>query len=153
MKTVLEKRIRLTPENEKTNILLPFAVEKSDKMIISYSYSPKHLGDSQRARELIEENLLRDTHGDRDLYPDYREFLPLCNLVTLSLDSPYGYMGAAHRQDSQQKHIISEDFSSVGFVRGKIEEGEWILYLNVHDLVTEECICEIKVETGGADGE
>ncbi len=150
MKALLEKEILLTPENEKTNILLPFTVEEeSEKLKITYSYSPKELGDCERARELIEKNLANDTHGDRHLYPDYKEFLPLKNLVTLSLDSTSRYMGAAHRQDKDQCHIISEGFSSVGFLRSKIEKGQWTLQLNVHALVTENCTCRVKIEAGG----
>lgn len=154
MKNLEEKEIILTPENEKTNIKLPFTVEEdSDRLIITYSYSPKELSDGARAKALIEENLLRDTHGDRELYPDYKEYLPLKNLVTLSLDSPEKYMGAAHRQDREQRHIISEDFSSVGFLKGKIVKGQWTLYLNVHAVVTENCLCKIKIEAGGKDDE
>lgn len=154
MKTLLEKEIVLTPENEKTNILLPFTVEEeSEKLKINYSYSPKELGDCERAKELIEKNLRNDTHGDRHLYPDYKEYLPLKNLVTLSLDSPSRYIGAAHRQDKDQCHIISEKFSSVGFLKGKIEKGQWTLQLNVHALVTEECTCKVKIEAGGDSDE
>lgn len=153
MKKLFEKELILTPSNEKTNILLPFRVEEEyEKLIITYSYSPKELSDCERAENLIEENLRKDTHGDRELYPDYRKYLPLKNLVTLSLDSPSKYMGAAHRQDREQCHIISETFSSVGFLKGKIEKGLWILYLNVHALVTESCTCKVKIEAGG-DGD
>lgn len=153
MKVLLEKTVVLTPENEKTNIILPFTVkEESEKLRITYSYSPKELSDCERARDLIERNLQNDTHGDRPLYPDYREYLPLKNLVTLSLNSPTRYMGAAHRQDKEQCHIISEDFSSVGFLKGRIEKGQWMLYLNVHALVTENCTCKVKIEAGG-DGD
>ena len=153
MKILLEKEIILTPENEKTNILLPFTVEdECDRLRITYSYSPKELGDCERARKLTEENLERDTHGDRHLYPCYKEFLPLKNLVTLSLDSPSRYIGAAHRQDSEQCHTISEDFSSVGFLKSRTEKGQWVLQLNVHALVTEECTCRVKIEAGG-DGD
>lgn len=154
MKTLLEKEIILTSENEKTNILLPFTVQEDrEKLKITYSYSPKELGDCERARELIEKNLLNDTHGDRELYPEYREYLPLKNLVTLSLNSPYGYMGAAHRQDKEQCHIISESFASAGFLKGKIIKGQWTLYLNVHALVTEKCTCRVKIEVGGEGDE
>lgn len=154
MKILSEKEIVLTAENEKTNILIPFSVEEeSERLIITYSYSPKELGDSESAKALIEENLLRDTHGGRNFYPDYKEYLPLKNLVTLSLNSPEKYMGAAHRQDREQRHIISEDFSSVGFLKGKIIKGQWTLYLNVHAVVTENCLCKIKIEAGGRGDE
>ncbi len=154
MKTVLSKRLTLTPDNEKTNLPLGFLIdEQVSKIIITYSYSPKELAECERARLLIEENLERDADGERELYPCWKEYLPLKNLVTLSLDSPEGYVGAAHRQDDRQQHIISEEFSSRGFIKTKISQGEWILTLNVHALVTEKCECEVRVEAGGADDE
>lgn len=154
MTEVLFRELTLTPENEKTNLPLKFTVpEGAEKLRISYSYHPKHLGDGERAKALIEENLCKDTHGDRELYPDYTHYLPLNNLVTLSLDDPDSYRGAAHRQDSEQLHEITGEKASVGFIKGEIKKGEWTLTLNVHALVTEKCYCTVKVEIGGADGE
>lgn len=37
-------------------------------------------------------------------------YLPIKNLVTVSLDSSREYLGAAHRQSNKQEHIISPDF-------------------------------------------
>ncbi len=154
MKTLLSKTVVLTPADEKTNIPLDFTVgEEAEKIAITYSYSPKQLEEGERARLLIEQNLENDTHGDRALYPQWQEYLPLKNLVTLSLDSPCGYVGAAHRQDEKQHHIISKDFSSRGFNLTEIYQGDWTVTLNVHALVTQECECQITVETGGAQDE
>lgn len=44
-------------------------------------------------------------------------YLPIKNLVTVSLDSSREYLGAAHRQSNKQEHIISSAFSSAGFLR------------------------------------
>ena len=143
MKILLKKSISVTPENEKTNIFLPFTVEDSlKKLEIDYSYSPKELLDEEKNIRLVKENLQRDGFEDTG---DYSEFIPLKNLITLSLDSPEGYVGAAHRQAATQHHEISEDFASVGFDRVKIIKGEWILALNLHAVVTDECNCEIEV--------
>ena len=152
MEALIDKKIILTPADEKTNILVPFTVTKDyEKLVIDYTYSPKELGDCPKAMELIEENLRKDTGEDRPLYPDYKEFLPLKNLVTLSLDGPEGYIGAAHRQDDVQHHIISHDFSSRGFQKSEIRKGEWLVYLNVHALVTDECECILKIQGGNGD--
>ena len=146
MKVLLKKRITVTPENEKTNIFLPFTVEDSfTRLEIDYSYSPKDLEDEEKNRVLIKENLIRDGWEEIAEKGDFREFMPLKNLITLSLDSPKGYIGAAHRQAAIQHHEISEDFSSVGFDRVKIIKGGWVLALNLHAVVTDECNCEIEV--------
>lgn len=94
MTAVFEREITVLPENNKTNIALPFTVDSAaDFMKITYSYSPKQLGECERAKELIEECLLHDTGEFRRDYPDWKEYLPLNNLITLSLDLPEGYRG------------------------------------------------------------
>lgn len=146
MKTLLDMRVHITPDMEKTNIPLPFCVPQSaEKLCITYSYAPKEL--SGAAGEAIAEAcLLRDTGEFREEYPAAEAFLPLKNLITLSLDDPYGYRGAAHRQAPQQVHILTESEASPGFYAGAVSAGDWKLTLNVHALVTEFCDCEIKVE-------
>lgn len=143
MKVLLKKSVTVTPKDEKTNIFLPFTVEDSLKRLeIDYSYSPKELEDEEKSIRLVKENLQRDGYEDTG---DYKEFMPLKNLITLSLNSPEGYVGAAHRQAAIQHHEISEDFASVGFDRVKITAGEWKLALNLHAVVTDEAYCEIEV--------
>lgn len=152
MKTLLDTEITVLPENEKTNIILPFTVtERAGELIIDYSYSPKLLTDNEKAERLICENLLRDAGEDAGEYTDYGKFVPLKNLITLSLDSPTGYSGAAHRQPNEQHHVIKKDFASPGFLKGEIEKGQWRLVLNVHAVVTDEVTCKIRVQAGESD--
>lgn len=147
MKTLKETEAYLTPDDEKTHQYIPFSVENNvKKLCITYSYSPKLLEDEEKAVSLIKENLLRDAGEDVSEYDDYGKFMPLKNLVTLSLVSPSGYRGAAHRQDSEQYHEISEDFASPGFLKGRIEKGQWSLRLDVHAVVTESVTCKIKIK-------
>lgn len=142
-----ETQTYLRPEDEKSTRYIPFVVpEGADKLFITYSYAPKILEDKEKSYELIKENILRDAEDDFDKYTDYEEFMPLKNLVTLALDSPEGYRGAAHRQADSQYHEIGEDFASVGFLKSKIIAGQWSLILHVHALVTEICTCNIKIE-------
>ena len=146
MRVLLKRSVRVTPENEKTNIYLPFNAEKGlTRLTIDYSYSPKELEDEEKSERLIRENLIRDGWDEIAEKGDFRQFMPLKNLITLSLDSPDGYVGAAHRQASVQHHEISESFASVGFDSVKITAGEWVLALNLHAVVTDECMCEIEV--------
>lgn len=149
MTTLFEEKITLTSESEKTNLPLSFNVDDElRKLEISYSYTPKILLDEEKSRELIEENIRKDAGENFADYPSWQSFMPLKNLITLSLDSPLGYVGAAHRQAENQHHIISEEFSSTGFEKTKIHKGQWVLTLNVHALVTEKAECFVKVEGG-----
>ena len=148
-----ETETYLRPDDSKSNRYIPFIVpEGIKKLYITYSYSPKDLEDKDKSYELIRENILRDAPEDIDRYTDYSEFMPLKNLVTLSLtyDYPDGlthiFRGAAHRHDKEQYHEIGEKFASPGFLKGKITAGQWSLVLNVHALVTDICTCRIKIE-------
>lgn len=147
MKIVKEAVICLTPDDEKTHRCIPFVLKgKTQRTVITYFYSPKELTDKEKSYELIKENLLRDAGEDASEYEDYSEFMPLNNLITLSLDSPEGYRGAAHRHANEQQHIIGKDFASVGFIKGELPEGEWTLVLNAHAVVTDSVECKIRIE-------
>lgn len=145
-KTLLETDVRLLRASEKTNIVLAFLVPEHTSLLrISYSYAPKTL-DGEAARPLIEACLRRDAGEFYSEYPDWTHYLPLKNLVTLSLDSPEGFRGCAHRQVDVQTHVLSAAEASPGFLPGALPAGEWRLVLNVHALVTEICDCRVKIE-------
>lgn len=127
---LFEAKGRITPSNDKTNLIHRFDVPDGiGKLIINYSYSPKTLEDREKAITLI-----------RDSFKQYGEpilgrpadYLPVKNLITLSVDCNGRYIGAAHRQANEQQHVISESFASPGFTKSGIEAGEWDIMLNVH---------------------
>lgn len=129
---IFEKKGTLTVECDKTNICHKFDVPSGLKSLkIRYSYSPKILADREKAAMLV-----------RDCFEKYDEkmltrpvdYLPVKNLVTISVDENGKYRGAAHRQADRQEHIISENFASPGFVKGKVSQGQWDIVLNVHSI-------------------
>lgn len=147
MKLIKETETFLTYDDEKSSLRIPFTIKNGcKKLFITYSYSPKILEDEEMSRKLIKENLIRDAGDDAGEYTDYSEFMPLKNLITLSLESPLEIVGAAHRQANEQYHEIGEDFASPGFVKCQITEGQWCLVLNVHAIVTDSVRCKIKIE-------
>ena len=146
---LLHKEFQVFPENEKTNIAFNFNVPEATRSLkITFSYDPKVLEDNDRAKMLIENNIKKDAGEYTDQYPLWEEFLPLKNLITLSLDDTKGYRGCAHRQDKDQIHIIREDFASRGFHKGVPEAGGWKAVLNLHGIVTEKINCNLMVEAG-----
>lgn len=152
MMTVTESNIRIFVEQKKTNIRVPFLLKSGGKSLkISFSYSPKILNDNQKAVLLIEDCLNRDAGEFANEYSDYSEFLPLKNLITISLDSPNGYVGAAHRHSPSQTVLISETESSNGFIPCKIAAGKWSVVINVHAIVTDYCDFNLKVEVEEAE--
>lgn len=148
MDILIKEEIRITHKDEKTNLTLPFYInEEAGELVIRFSYSPKTLEDIDAQNVLIEENLKRDAGEFAGEYTDWKGYYPLKNLVTLSLDSPSDFIGAAHRQDREQEHIINEIEASRGFIPCKIEKGTWVLSINVHAVVTDECILNVEVLT------
>lgn len=124
---------KITIANDKKNLIHKFDVPNGIKSLkISYSYSPKTLESREKAVEIVKNCFEK---YDEQLTGKPADYLPVKNLVTLSLDENGKYRGAAHRQADKQEHIISEDFASYGFQKGKIEQGEWDIVLNVH------CVC------------
>lgn len=137
----------LDKSDEKTSRFVPFNVpEGVEKLCITYSYTPKILENEEKSIELIKENLIRDAGDTWTEYTDYSEFMPLKNLVTLSLTDGGIFRGAAHRQADRQYHEINSTYASPGFLKGEIRSGQWVLCLDVHALVTDHCVCMIKVE-------
>lgn len=96
---------------------------------------------------MMEDTIARDAPGAWGSDYDREKFLPLKNLVTLSLDDPDGYRGAAHRQAPTQEHRIAKDFASPGFYPGVIKPGSWRVVVNVHALITESCIGNLEILT------
>ncbi len=152
MVVVLEKKLTLHPEDEKTNVSLPFTVPEDSKyMYIDFSYFPKILDDKERTKQLVTECLIRDGEGESVYDPKKYPFL--LNLVTITLYGPEGFAGAAHRQDAKQNIVIGGSVATKGFFPRKIKAGQWTLTLNVHALVTESCECTITVKTRGYNNE
>lgn len=137
----------LAPEDSKTNVAIPFLVpEGCPKLWISYSYMPKELEDLRAAREIIERGLERYAPAPfRDGYGSWRDYLPLVNLVTLSLDSPDGYCGCAHRHDPVIRLTVDRTKAGPGFCPPKQMAGAWRAVLNCHAVVTPSCSVRLLI--------
>lgn len=129
---IFETKGRITLANNKTNLIHRFDVPQGiKKLTIAYSYSPKTLEDRERAIQEIKDCIKK---YDEVILGRPADYLPIKNLVTLSVDENGKYRGAAHRQANEQSHIISENYASPGFSKGAIEAGEWDIMLNVHSV-------------------
>lgn len=131
---LFEKAGTVTPQQDKTNIFFDFNVpDNIEKLIIDYSYSPKTVEDKQTAINLVKEKMKQYNAGGTA-----EDYLPVKNLITLSLNDEKGYRGAAHRQADIQHHEISEKRADAGFIKGRINSGKWQIALNVHC-----CACKV----------
>ena len=121
---------KVTESDNKTNINFSFEVPKGiSELKISYEYSPKTLENEREAIDRV--NACIEKFGDTEY--TYEIFMPLKNLLTLSVDENGKYRGAAHRHPNKQQHVLSENYASPGFKAGKIEAGKWNIVLSVHN--------------------
>lgn len=144
MPILVEAKGTLTPKDSKQQIEYSFNVPKPmDQLIIDFKYTPKELDDKAVAKELIKEALphfLTLEQQQNRMTDAYIEgFLPLKNLLTVSIDDPKAFRGSAHRHPNEQHLVISESASSPGFISGPIFQGDWKLVISTHAIVTQEC--------------
>lgn len=145
--TILEKNGVITPEMDKTNIEFEFDVPTGVSSFgIDFSYSPKTLENEDEALRLVSAAL--EKYFGRDNGKEPRDFLPVNNLITISLDDPAGYRGAAHRQPNEQHIVIDEKNSSPGFSNRKVPAGKWRVMLNIHC-----CVCNVNYNLKISGGE
>lgn len=147
MKKILNQTLVLKPENSKTNVPLSFSLEKDyERLFIRYRYFPKKVEDMDQAkREILQALEKYVPEESRAAYSGWRDYAPLVNLVTLSLDYEKEYLGCAHRHAPEQKHIISAAGSSPGFVPHRAAAGNWKIVLNVHAIIGNPVTCQVEV--------
>ncbi|WP_274650220.1 hypothetical protein [Paenibacillus humicola] len=127
-----------------------FRLERpAGRLGIRFAYAPKHLSDEEESRAqilaAIENGMMP---GQKEAAAAaWRSYLPLSNLITLSIDDPAGFRGACHRHDPEQRHFIGEDGASPGLLPGPLREGEWTVTLSFHAVVTDVCAYELQLWT------
>lgn len=155
MHLLLEKKIDLHPADSKTNIVIPLNVPRAyAALLICTRYEPKTVDDPELARESIEKGLARYVPAEAmEQAGSWRDYLPVLNFVTLSLDDSEGvYVGCAHRHSPVQDHIISAAYSSPGFFRHPAGAGKWECVLNCHAVVDDPVTYSLRV-FGAEEGE
>jgi hypothetical protein len=141
MKKLLCINGQIIPESSKTHIVHNFNVEScGGKLIFMFSYEPKKLNDERLAEKLIKEGISKYVGSEKqEALMKWKSFLPLQNLITISIDDPFRFRGAAHRHSPDQELFISENNASPGLLFGEIVPGEWLVTISAHAVVTETC--------------
>lgn len=149
MRVIQEQSLNLTEKDHQTNILIPFKIdEKAKKLEIAFSYAPE-IAAEEYALKKIEKALQRYVPDEeKKKWGSVKRYLPLRNFITLSLMFEDEYIGAYHNKKTIQEVIISDSFSSKGFLKHSIDSGQWELQLNAHCIVSEkiEAVIAIRVE-------
>jgi hypothetical protein len=149
---LIDARGQVTPVCSRSHITYSFDISKPvGELKIQFTYYPKRLEDLERSKALILESLEKYSVSDNPELDraNWETFMPLTNLITLSVDDPERHRGAGHRHDPDQLLFLSHLESSPGFVSGPIVQGMWRVTLSLHGIVSELCSYELKIWTEG----
>lgn len=149
MKTVfVDVLCKVTPACSKSHISYRFFLTSAGgRLGINFAYRPKQLEDIEKAKALIERSI--DLYFEEETIEQakvrYTSYLPLNNLLTVSVDGPDGHRGAAHRHDPEQFLYLSNNEASPGLVCGEIVKGMWEVTLSLHAVVTDYCEYSLQI--------
>ncbi|HJB24935.1 MAG TPA: hypothetical protein H9946_12420 [Candidatus Jeotgalibaca pullicola] len=141
-----EKQLLIERSHNQTNFLFPFHLkEMYRRLIIQFHYGPAYATEEE-ALPLILTNLKHYIPDDREVNQEKaRKFLPLENLITLSLSYNNQYLGARHTKERDLEVFISAEKASLGFPLQAIQAGEWELQLNVHCAASEKIYGSVSI--------
>jgi hypothetical protein len=145
---LLDVQGQVTPACSKSHITYKFHWNKAGgKMVIHFAYEPKNLEDAELSKSLIYESIDKfRAPGGRDIVQaEWKSFLPLKNLITISVDDPKRHRGAGHRHDPEQLLHIAANDASPGLISGILPLGMWEVTLSLHAIVTEQCLYSLKI--------
>lgn len=148
MKPLADIQGRLTSVASKSQIVYTFLVpEGLDALEVRFGYEPKLLENWEFARKLVEEAAPQYMEEPQlsEYLNRWESVLPLQNLLTLSMDDPRGFRGAAHRHTPVQEHRLSAEYASAGFLPGPATAGVWRVTVSVHAVVTETCSYTLQI--------
>lgn len=144
---LLRKTLTATNAENHTHLYIPFTVPEGMKEIrVFMEYAPKFFDDREKSLGIIREVLARDAWYTSFTEEETEEFLPLCNHISVSLDSPAGWLGTAHRHAPKQTYFVNERDAAYGFRPAPAESGEWRLTLSFNCVVTGSVTVDIRVE-------
>lgn len=144
MTILLEKELCLTTADNEKYICVDLCLSKDyDALEVICDYSPKWLSDEKEARRLIEAGM--ELYKIDQQTTDWKKFLPVGNMITISLDYEGTLMGAAHRHHPKQRLVLSEQWSTPGFLRRKACAGNWRVVVCSNAIVSAQVICHLSV--------
>ncbi|MDE5616830.1 MAG: CehA/McbA family metallohydrolase [Clostridia bacterium] len=147
---IFSSTIRLLPKDNKTHVKVSFEVPDGLKTLsVRTAYSPKYEYDEEKCIRLIDEGLSKQDIAAPLTYEQKRRCIPLANHIAWSLDDGEKNLGTEHRHKPDQTHIISEVYSSNGFIKAKPLGGKWTLIASVNGMVTDHI--DVLIEVKGYD--
>lgn len=133
---VLDIAKRLNREDCNKHIKFDFTVDEGAKSLkLFFEYTPPYLEDKEKSRQMIEQAFI-GYMGEIDP-KRVDNYLPLRNLLTISVSSPDGWIGTAHRHLKILDYYINEEKASRGFHPTRIIAGKWSITVSIYSVLTD----------------
>lgn len=146
---LLEQDYRWTPQDAQHDVPFVFTCPAGTKEVrLYFTFSPGKETTDDICRPAVEQALKRyyDRYP-RELQPmQADQFLPVKNLITISLDKDGQYIGNAHRWDTNQEHILTTQTASRGFTPPDRLDGPWGGMLHLHEIISPVCRGTLRIE-------
>jgi len=147
METIVEKEMILTPAYNEKHIKIPFVLAKTyQSLLVNFSFSPRHV-DREKALVIISQ-VLPDYFGSDELLVKPEDFLPLENLLTISVSHDEEYVGGRHHKSTEQEVHLSADGSSAGYLPHAVTPGNWELQIHPHCLLSDQLEVTLTIQGG-----
>ncbi|MDE5756643.1 MAG: CehA/McbA family metallohydrolase [Clostridia bacterium] len=144
---IYNTQLHILPKDDKTHIKVSFDVPSGLKRIcVHTAYAPKFEYDELSCIESIDKGLATQDIAQVLTYEDKRRCIPLANHIAWSLHDGEKNLGTEHRHSPDQTHIISEKYSSNGFITAPIRQGKWTLTASINGIVTRYIDISVEVE-------
>ncbi|TDF92307.1 hypothetical protein [Paenibacillus piri] len=151
MMTLLQAEGAVTPSCSKSHITYTLHLHRDCRELhVEFAYEPKRLDDEAKSEALIRDALKRFVPAEQDRSPadNWKDYMPLQNLLTLSIDDETGFRGAGHRHDPVQHLTVTPEQASPGLVPGIFPRGQLRIMISIHCVVTEQCRYRMHVWEG-----
>lgn len=126
---LLEQTLIFTESDDQQHRKILLELKKGyQELHIDFSYSPQDVPEEKALRSIAA--MLPKYDQKNNLQAN--DFLPLKNLITLSLAYEEAYLGCRHNKKTEQNIMISETASSLGFIPQSVQPGNWEIQLNLH---------------------
>lgn len=143
MQTILQKQFVFTPQDDKTTIPLQFSLaDPIQGLRIAFQYGPQNV-EPIRAQALITAELQQA--GLHATPAAVAAYLPLQNLVTISVVKDGQYLGNHHYKATDQIITLTTAAASLGFAPPHQLTGDWQINLHQHCIASEQVRAAITI--------
>lgn len=145
--TIIDKEMILTPAYHQKHIKIPFVLTKTyQSLYVHFSFSPQHV-DRERALVIISQ-VLPDYFGSDELLVTPEDFMPLENLLTISVSHENEYVGSRHHKATEQEVYLSAAGSSAGYLPHTVTPGNWEVQIHPHCLLSDQVEVRLTIQGG-----